>query len=157
MAEAESDKEQEKDKTIRELSERISQLEASIREITKPYANLVAQLDQVQGIVGRYFRLLDIYQTHGVISIETILPQVKDPISKEIVRVLLDHPDLNISQLADELRKRLGSSSRRIVRAKLTELKGQGIVIERSVKKFKTYCVSDEVVRKWSQVLGLTK
>lgn len=149
--------ESEKDKQIEKLSERIAELEASISAITVPYAELVDRLGQVQGIVNRYFRLLDVYEKHGVISIETILPQVKDPISKEMIRILLDHPNLNISQLADEVRDRLGTSSRRIVRNKLGELMEQGIVTEVHDKKVKTYVVSDEVVRKWSQVLGLTK
>lgn len=127
--------EEEKDKKIEELAERIAELEASIRLITKPYADLVERLDQAQGIVNRYFRLLDIYQTHGGISIDTILPQVKDPISKEIVRILLDHPRLNITQLADELKNRLGSSSRRIVRSKLLILIEQDIIIECHEKK----------------------
>jgi DNA-binding transcriptional ArsR family regulator len=118
---------------------------------------MVERLDNVQGIVNRYFRLLDIYQTHGGISIDAIIPQVKDPISKEIVRILIDHPRLNITQLADELKKRLGSSSRRIVRSKLQVLIEQGIVMDDHEKKVITYSISDDVVRKWSQVLGLTK
>ncbi len=149
--------EEEKDKKIEELAERIAELEASIRLITKPYADLVEHMDQVQSIVDRYFRLLDIYQTHGGISIDVIIPQVKDPISKEIVRILLDHPRLNISQLADELKKRLGTSSRRIVRSKLLVLVEQGIVIDGLENKVKTYSLSDTVIKKWSQVLGLTK
>jgi DNA-binding transcriptional ArsR family regulator len=149
--------EEDKDRKIEELAERIAELEASIRLITKPYVDLVDHLDRVQGIVDRYFGLLDIYQTHGGISIDVIIPQVKDPISKEIVRILLDRPDLNISQLADELKKRLGSSSRRIVRSKLLILVEQGIVVDDPENKVKTYRVSSAVINKWSQVLGLTK
>ncbi len=149
--------EEDKDRKIEELAERIAELEASIRLITKPYADLVEQMDRVQGIVSRYFGLLDIYQTHGGISIDVIIPQVKDPISKEIVRILLDHPQLNISQLADELKKRLGSSSRRIVRAKLLVLIEEGIVVDDLENKVKTYSVSSALIKKWSQVLGLTK
>ena len=149
--------EEDKDRKIDELAERIAELEASIRLITKPYADLVDQLDRVQGIVNKYFGLLDIYQTHGGISIDVIIPQVKDPISKEMVRILLDHPHLNISQLADELKKRLGSSSRRIVRSKLLVLIEQGIVVDDLENKVKTYSVSSAVIKKWSQVLGLTK
>ena len=149
--------EEDKDKKIEELALRIAELEASIRLNTKPYANLVDHLDQVQGIVNRYFGLLDMYQTHGGISIDMIIPNVKDPISKEIVRILLDHPRLNISQLADELKKRLGSSSRRIVRSKLLVLVEQGIVVDDIEGKVKTYSVSSTVIKKWSQVLGLTK
>lgn len=149
--------EEDKDKKIEELAERIAELEASIRLITKPYADLVSHLDQVQGIVNRYFGLLDMYQTHGGISIDMIIPQVKDAISKEIVRILLDHPHMNISQLANELKKRLGSSSRRIVRSKILVLIEQGIVVDELENKVKTYSVSGTVIKKWSQVLGLTK
>ena len=69
--------EEDKDRKIEELAERIAELEASIRLITKPYADLVEQMDRVQGIVSRYFGLLDIYQTHGGISIDVIIPQVE--------------------------------------------------------------------------------
>jgi DNA-binding transcriptional ArsR family regulator len=149
--------EEDKDRKIEELAERIAELEASIRMITKPYDDLVDQMERVQGIVNRYFGLLDLYQTHGGISIDVIIPQVKDPISKEIVRILLDHPRLNISQLAVELKKRLGSSSRRIVRSKLMVLIEEGIVVDDLENKVKTYSVSGAVIKRWSQVLGLSK
>jgi len=149
--------EEDRDRQVQELSERIASLEAALRQVTRPYAELVEQLGQFQGIVQRYFRLLDLYQRHGVIAIDVILPQVKDPISKEILRILLDHPGYNISQVADELRSRTGSSSRRIVRAKLDELVGEGLVIEEKGRKASSFRVSEDVVRKWAEVLGLSK
>lgn len=148
---------EDKDRKIEELTERISSLESSLRDITRPYADLVGQLEQFQGVVQKYFRLLDLYQKHGVISVEVILPQVKDPISKEIMRILLDHPGYNITQIADELRVRTGSSSRRIVRAKLDELVKEGLAVEEKGKKSNSYKVSEQVIRKWSEVLGLTR
>ncbi len=99
-------------KRIQELTERIAQLEEAIRQVSVPYSQLAAQLATFQDIVGKYFRLMDLYQRYGVVSIDTILPEVKDPISKDILRILLDRPGLNISQLADELKRRRGSSSR---------------------------------------------
>jgi DNA-binding transcriptional ArsR family regulator len=146
-----------KDRQIKELAERISSLESSLRDITRPYAELVEQLSQFQGVVRKYFRLLDLYQKHGVISVDVILPQVKDPISKEIMRILLDHPGHNITQIADELRARTGSSSRRIVRSKLEELVKEGLVVEERGRRSNAYKVSEQVIRKWSEVLGLTK
>ncbi|MDD1771457.1 MAG: hypothetical protein LUQ09_00895 [Methanomassiliicoccales archaeon] len=142
---------------IKELTERIAQLEEAFRRVSIPYAELVSQLANFQGTVSKYFRLMDLYQRYGVISIDTILPEVKDPISKEIVRLLLDRPGLNISQLTDELKSRRGSSSRRIVRDKLNELAAKGLVVEEASKGEKEYRLSEDVVRKWSQVLGLTK
>lgn len=149
--------EQENDKKIEELSERIASLEDALRQVARPYSELVAQLGQFQGIVQKYFRLLDLYQKHGVISVDVILPQVKDPISKEIMRILLDHPGYNVSQVAEELRARTGSSSRRIVRARLEELAKEGLIVEEKGRKSNAYRVSDQVIKKWSEVLGLTK
>jgi DNA-binding transcriptional ArsR family regulator len=144
-------------KRIEELTERIAQLEELIRQVSVPYAELVAQLATFQETVGKYFRLMDLYQRYGVVSVDTILPEVKDPISKDILRILLDRPGLNISQLTDELKARRGSSSRRIVREKLEDLAGQRLVMEEAGRNERSYRLSEEVVRKWSQVLGLSK
>ena len=144
-------------KRIEELTERIAQLEEAIRQVSVPYAELVAQLSNFQETVGKYFRLMDLYQRYGVVSVDTILPEVKDPISKDILRILLDRPGLNISQLTEELKGRRGSSSRRIVRDKLGELAEMRLVVEEKGRNEKTYRLSEEVVRKWSQVLGLSK
>ncbi len=144
-------------KKIEELTARIAELESAVREVARPYSELVEQLSRFQDTVQRYFKLMDLYQRHGVISIETILPGVKDPISKDIMRLLLDKPGLNISEITEQLRQRRGSASRRIVRDRLGELLGQGMVVEQSGKKEKTYEISEAVVRKWSEVLGLTK
>lgn len=145
-------------KRIEELTERIAQLEQVIRQVSVPYAELAAQLATFQETVGKYFRLMDLYQRYGVVSVDTILPGVKDPISKDILRILLDRPNLNISQLADELKSRRGSSSRRIVRDKLKELADQKLVVaEEAGRNERTYRLSEEVVKRWSQVLGLTK
>jgi DNA-binding transcriptional ArsR family regulator len=144
-------------KKIEELTTRIAELESAVREVARPYSELVDQLSRLQDTVQKYFKLMDLYQRHGVISIETILPGVKDPISKDIMRLLLDKPGLNISEITEQLRQRRGSASRRIVRDRLGELLGQGLVVERSGKKEKTYDISESVVKKWSEVLGLTK
>jgi DNA-binding transcriptional ArsR family regulator len=149
--------EEDEGKRIEELTQRIEELEETIREVAQPYSELVRQLAMFQETVQKYFRLMDLYQKHGVVSIDTILPQLKDPISKEIMRILLDKPGLNISEITEELRARRGSSSRRIVRERLGELLAEGLVKEKSDRKEKTYEISEEVVRKWSQVLGLSK
>ena len=144
-------------KKIEELTARIAELESAVREVARPYSELVDQLSRFQDTVQKYFKLMDLYQRHGVISIETILPGVKDPISKDIMRLLLDKPGLNISEITEELRQRRGSASRRIVRDRLGELHEKEMLVERSGKKEKTYEISEAVVRKWSEVLGLTK
>ena len=146
-----------KDRRIEELSERIASLESSLREVTRPYSQLVEQLGQFQGIVQKYFRLLDLYQRHGVIAVDVILPELKDPMSREIMRILMDRPGLNISQISEELRTRTGSSSRRIVRERLEEMVRQDLLTEEKGSKAKTFMVSARVVEKWSEVLGLNK
>lgn len=149
--------EEDQGKKIDELTHKVDQLETALREVARPYSELVAQLSQFQDTVQKYFRLLDLYQRYGSISIETILPEVKDPISKEIVKVLLDKPGLNISEITEQLRDRRGSSSRRIVRDRLNELVGQNILLEKAGPKEKVYEITEPVIRKWSQVLGLSK
>lgn len=145
------------DRRIEELSERIAELEAALSQIVRPYAELVEQLDRFQGMVQKYFRLLDVYQRHGAISIDIILPQLKDRISREIMRILMDRPGLNISQVEEELRSRTGTSSRRIVRGRLEELVREGLVVEEKGRRANSFRVSDEVVRRWAEVLGLPK
>jgi len=147
----------EKDRKIEELTERIASLESSLREVTRPYSQLVEQLGQFQGIVQKYFRLLDLYQRHGVIAVDVILPELKDPMSREIMRILMDRPGLNISQISEELRTRTGSSSRRIVRERLEEMVRQDLLAEEKGSKAKTFRVSARVVEKWAEVLGLNK
>jgi DNA-binding transcriptional ArsR family regulator/uncharacterized coiled-coil protein SlyX len=144
-------------KRIEELTKRITELEATISQVARPYSEVVHQLSMFQETVQKYFRLMDLYQKHGVVSIDTILPEVKDPISKEIMRVLLDKPGLNISQVTEELKTRRGSSSRRIVRERLGELLAAKLVVEKVERMEKTYKISEAVVKKWSQVLGLSK
>jgi DNA-binding transcriptional ArsR family regulator len=144
-------------KRIQELTERIAQLEEAIRQVSVPYSQLAAQLATFQDTVGKYFRLMDLYQRYGVVSIDTILPEVKDPISKDILRILLDRPGLNITQLTDGLKGRRGSSSRRIVREKLKDLAEKKLVIEEPGRNERSYRLSEDVVKRWSQVLGLNK
>ncbi|MBI0582887.1 MAG: hypothetical protein ISF22_01525 [Methanomassiliicoccus sp.] len=143
------------DRRIEELSDRIASLEAAMREATRPYAQLVEQLAQFQGVVSKYFRLLDLYQKHGVISVDVILPEVKDTMSREIMRIVMDRPGLNISQISEELRTRTGRSSRRIVKARLERLVEQGMLVKNGGARSTSFRVSDRVVNKWSEVLGL--
>jgi DNA-binding HxlR family transcriptional regulator len=73
------------------------------------------------------------------------------------MRVLMDRPGMNISQITEELRNRKGSASRRIVSARLEGLVEKGLLVEETGKKSKSYKISEAVVKKWSQVLGLSK
>lgn len=144
-------------KEIKELSEKIDKLEETLSKISKPYTDIVGYMSQFQSVSRGYFRLLDLYEKHGSLSPEIIIPELKDPISKEIVVVLFTKKEQNISQITEELKKRRGTASRRTVREKLQSLLEDNIVVCKEGSKTKKYSISDEVVEKWSQVLGLPK
>ena len=76
-------------------------------------------------------------------------------ISKEIIRVLVDRNGQNISQITEGVRVKRGTASRRVVREKLKILEEQGIVEQRGEKAVSAYYISDHVLRKWSQLLGI--
>jgi DNA-binding HxlR family transcriptional regulator len=83
-----------------------------------------------------------------------ILTDVKDSISRDIVRVLLERPDQNISQLTELVRNKRGTASRRIIREKLKELEEKNIVKKHLKGSLYKYRLTDEVIKKWSQMLG---
>ena len=144
-------------KEIRELKEQVSQLSQALETAVRPYQEVLGQLDELQGIARRYFGLLELYQRYGEISPDVVIPGLKDPISQEIVRILFDKGDRNISQIAEQMKQRRGSASRRIIRERLEQLVERGAVTVSSGSKQRRFSVSDEVVQKWSQLLGLHK
>jgi DNA-binding transcriptional ArsR family regulator len=83
-----------------------------------------------------------------------ILPELKDQISREIVRVLLDRKDQNISEITELVRSKRGTASRRIIRERLKELEEKRIVKKQMKGKLYVYALTDKVIKKWSQMLG---
>ncbi len=144
-------------KEIKEMRNQVAQLSKAVDKVARPYQEVIGQLEELQEIARRYFSLLDLYQRYGGISPEIVVPGLKDPISKEIVKVLFDKGDRNISQIAEAIKQRRGSSSRRIVREKLEKLVEEGVVSSTMDKKTRRFSISEEVLQKWSQVLGLHK
>jgi DNA-binding transcriptional ArsR family regulator len=142
---------------IRELKVQIAQLSEALETAVKPYQKVLGQLEELQGVARRYFGLLELYQRYGEISPEVVIPGLKDPISQEIVKILFDKGDRNISQIAEQMRQRRGSASRRIVRERLDKLIEDGVVTVSTDGKQRRFSISDEVVKKWSQLLGLQK
>ena len=139
-----------KKKEVDELAERLDRLESILGEISRP-------LSSVQNITSAYFRLLNMYSEHGSISPELIVPEIKDPISRDIINILFQRSALNVSQVTEALKKRRGKASRRIVRAKLLELEKGGVVVGEREGSRRTYSVSEELLKKWSQLLGFYK
>ena len=142
---------------IAELKDQIADLSEALERVTKPYQQVLNQMEVLQDVAKRYFNLLELYQRYGEISPDVIVPGLKDPISHEIVRILFDKGERNISQIAEQMRQRRGSASRRIIRERLEKMVEEGVIRVSSEGKQRRFSVSDEIVQKWSQVLGLHK
>ena len=132
---------------VRKLSARIAELEGMLSQLREPFGRL-------QDLSSNYFRLIELYMRFGEVSPESTIPGLKDPISRDIVRALFKRGGQNISEITEAVRQRRGSASRRIVRQRLAALEDEGIVRSERPGKTAQYHVSDEVVRKWSQMLG---
>ena len=131
------------------------------QELTRLADLSTGLLRQVEGLAQAqesYLRLLTLYARYGVISPEILVPAAKDAISRDIVRVLAQVSEANLPTLTSRLRDERGTASRRIVKARMEALAKVGAVeVRRSAGGHTFWRLSDEVVRKWSQLLGLVK
>ena len=135
------------EKEVKELNKRISELEKMLSEVVKP-------LREVGITTQKYLKITNLILEHGGLTPDLILPEIKDHISQEIVRALIDRKDQNISQITDLVRIKRGTSSRRIIRERLKELEEKEIVEKRQKGSLFVYKLTDKVLRKWSQMLG---
>ena len=135
---------------VRRLGARIGELESMLGQLREPFGRL-------EDISRSYFRLVELYMRFGQVSPEAAVPGLKDPISRDIVNALFQRGGQNISEITEELRRKRGSASRRIVRQRLAALEEGGIVRGERRGKLVEYSVSGDVARKWSQMLGLFK
>jgi DNA-binding transcriptional ArsR family regulator len=142
-------------KQIKSLSEKMESVEESMKLVTGPYSQLLEYVERFQKISTSYFKLLDLYQRYGEISPDLLVPGVKDSISREVVKILFDRDGQNISQIADKLKERRGTSSRRIVRERLKMLEQKGVVRAKGSSRAKVYWLTEEYVHKWYELLGL--
>jgi DNA-binding transcriptional ArsR family regulator len=134
-------------KEVKELNKRISELEKMLSAVITP-------LQDVGKVTKNYMRLISILIERGGLNPEMTLPELKDPISKDIVRVLLEKPNQNISQIEELVRSKRGTASRRIIREKLHYLEEKNIVKKQLIKSLHVYSLNDTVIKKWSQLLG---
>ncbi len=142
---------------LKALAKKIESLEASLSRVAAPYGELLEYLERFQSISRGYFRLLEMYEKYGAISPELVIPGLKDPMSRDIVRVLFDGKPRNISEITRAVKGLRGTASRRIVREKLEALEADGAVVARQTGKSRVFTVSEAVTKKWSEVLGLLK
>jgi hypothetical protein len=142
---------------VRELRKQVEALREVLGKFTEPYREIAGYLDQLQTITRGYFRLMDLYSKHGAVSPDLVIPGLKDDISKHIVTALFEKGDRNISQVTEAVKAKRGTASRRIVRERILELETQGVLVSTSGTRGRTFRVSQEIVEKWSQVLGFPK
>ena len=140
--------EEELTEKVKELSQRIEELESTLAQVMEP-------LRAVQKTTSGYFRLAELAMRQGGLTVDSVLPNVKDAISKDIVRVLVDARDQNITQITNSVRAIRGSASRRIIRERLKELEEKELVERTGGGKIPTYSLSSHVLRKWSELLGI--
>lgn len=134
---------------IQKLNDRISELESMLSQLLRP-------LQQIQNSTGQYIRLLQLALDHGGLTPELVVPEVNDPISREIVRALLDRSEQNISEITDRVRNKRGTASRRIIRLRLGELTNKQIVEKKQKGSLYVYSLTEDVLKKWGQLLGLS-
>lgn len=135
----------------------VESLRDAFGTIARPYSELVGYIEKLQTLSRGYLRLLDLVQRHGGVSPGLAVPELKDDISRHIVAVLLEQGDRNVSQITEAVKGKRGTASRRIVRKRLEELAAQGLVLVSREGRNRTFRVSPEVERRWSQVLGFPK
>ncbi len=148
---------EEQKKEIEELSAKIDNLESMIADMYQPYQEAMGYLAKFNEMASGYMKIIGLYQKHGKVSPEMLVPTVKDPIAQEILVILFEKKELNVSQIAEQLRDRRGSASRKTVRDKLVELEEAGAIEIIDEKKVKKYKVSDELVEQWLKLLGVLK
>ena len=132
---------------VKELNKRISELEKILAEVLTP-------LRDVGKTTQNYLKITSLAIEHGGLTPDLILPELKDQISKEIVRVLLDRQDQNISEITELVRSKRGTASRRIIRERLKQLEEKNIVTKHMKGKLYVYTLTNQVIKKWSQILG---
>ena len=133
---------------VKKLNKRISELEKMLSVLTKPLQN-------VGKTTQNYLRITSLLLDHGGLTPDLILPEIKDTISREIVRVLLERKDQNISQITELVRSKRGTASRRIIRERVQYLEEKDIVKKYQKGSRYVYSLTDKVIKKWSQMLGL--
>ena len=134
-------------KEVKELNKRINELEKMLSVVIQP-------LRDVSNTTQNYMKITRLLLEHGGLTPDLVLPELKDVISQQIVRVLLDRNEQNISQITELVRSKRGTASRRIIREKLNELVKKDIVQKQQKESRYVYSLTEKVIKKWSQMLG---
>lgn len=138
----------------KDLTKEVKELNKRINELEKMISSIITPLQDASKITQNYMKIINLLLNRGGLTPDMILNDVNDSISKDIVRVLLERPDQNISQLTELVRSKRGTASRRIIRDKLRELEEKNIVKKYQKGSLYRYSLTEEVIKKWSQMLG---
>ena len=136
------------------LTEEVKELNKRISELEKMLSTIITPIQDVRKVTQNYMRLIGILIDRGGLTPEMTLPELKDSISKDIVRSLLERPNQNISQIEELVRNKRGTASRRIIREKLHYLEEKNIIQKHLKRSLYLYSLNESVIKKWSQLLG---
>jgi hypothetical protein len=75
---------------LKAINERMIKLEEAFLDVARPYAEVMEQMQSFQEISKGYFKLMGLYQKHGQISPEMAVPGLKDPISKDLLQIVIE-------------------------------------------------------------------
>jgi DNA-binding transcriptional ArsR family regulator len=139
----------------KDLTEEIRRLNNRISELEKMLSTMMQPLRRFQDTTSNYFKIIRLLLEHGSIAPDIVIPEIKDTISKEIIQVLMDKKEQNISQITELVRNKRGTASRRIIREKLNELTEKNIITKKQKGSLFVYSLSEEVILKWSKLLGI--
>jgi len=140
-----------------DLTDDIKELQKRINDLEKLLARLIQPLTDARKTTENYLRLAGLLLDHGGLTPDLILPDVKDPIEKDIVRVLLERTDQNVSQITELVKTRRGTASRRIIRKRLHDLEQKTVVQATQHGSRTVYRLSPDVITKWTRLLGFPK
>ena len=141
---------------VMELQRQVKAVQEAITRVGGPVLEAVDQASRMRDLAGGYLRLVELYQRFGSISPEAILPELKDPIAVDVVKLLFEQGGLNVTQLTERLRGRRGRASRTSVRERLDRLVRDGIVIkERGPGGVTVYSVAEWAVERWLKLIGV--
>ena len=138
----------------KDLTDEVKELNKRITELEKMLSTIVQPLQKVQDTATGYMRIVQLLLEHGGLTPDLVLPDVKDPISREIIRVLLERSEQNISQITELVRSKRGTASRRIIRERISELVDKNLVQKKQKGSLYVYSLSSDVIKKWSKLIG---
>lgn len=140
------------------LPAEVVRLREEVERLTGLYRELVGRLGTFTRMEESYLRLVALYARYGVVSPDVLVPSATDPMSKEVLRALALISEGSVQEITERVRELRGRASRRIVRERLERLQRAGAVELRATRGGRAlWRLSEEVVRKWAEVLGLSK